>query len=177
MSRQPWQPWHIVRGVIERPHQTIEKHGTNLRPATVTEDGEDRVADGKFFRSAPLQIGLERAIHEMMLRTEIRMQVSEWEPLHIVRYGVGGRYAWHVDNDYSLEANGLQRKYTIVVPLNDTCEGGGLELMWTNGKPVMPNLKAGDAIVFPSTMVHRAKPVKRGERWVLVGWLMGSALR
>lgn len=172
-----WQPWHIVRGVIERPHQTIEKHGNNLKPATATEDGEDRVADGRFFTSKPLQAGLERAVSEMIRVTDIRLHVSEWEPLHIVRYGPGGRYSWHVDNDYSLEANGLQRKYTVVVPLNDTCKGGGLELMWTNGKGIKPDLRPGDAVIFPSTLVHRAKPVLEGERWVLVGWMMGQALR
>lgn len=172
-----WVPWYIKPRVIERPHQTIEKHGTNLKPATATEEGEDRVADGKFFRSKAIQEGLALAVGEMVKQTDIKLHVDEWEPLHIVRYGPGGRYAWHVDNDYSLEPNGKQRKYTVVVPLNDTAKGGGLELMWTNGKPYKPNLKPGDAIIFPATMVHRATPVKSGERWVLIGWLMGQPLR
>lgn len=174
---RPWQPWHVVESVIERPHQTIEKYGVNLKPATVTDPDEDRVAEGKFFRSKPISTGMERALLEMVRHTGIRLQVDEMEPLHIVRYPVGGHYAWHVDTDYSLEANGKHRKYTVVVPLNKAVRGGGTELMWSNGKPVQPSVKPGDALIFPSTMVHRAKPVKEGERWVLVGWFMGQPLR
>ncbi len=172
----PWRPWYIKSGVIERPQQTIEKYGANLEQATVTDEEEDRVAEGKFFRSKPIQTGLEMAVTDMVKATDIRLHVDDWEPLHIVRYRKGGHYAWHVDNDYSLEPNGKQRKYTVVVPLNDTATGGGLEILW-NAKPYKPNLKPGDAIIFPSTLVHRATAVKAGTRWVLVAWMLGHPLR
>ena len=38
-------------------------------------------------------------------------------------------------------------------------------------------LGAGDVVAFPSTLLHRGRPVLRGERWILVGWAQGPALR
>jgi predicted 2-oxoglutarate/Fe(II)-dependent dioxygenase YbiX len=34
-------------------------------------------------------------------------------------------------------------------------------------------LGQGDALVFPSFVMHRALPVQRGTRWTLVSWLTG----
>lgn len=85
----------------------------------------------------------------------------------ISRYTEGGRYDWHMDlgpGQMSL------RKATVVVELKSADEGGGLEVFAIGDL----NLRVGDAAVFPSFIMHRAKPVISGERWSAAAWLLGN---
>ena len=79
-----------------------------------------------------------------------------------------------------LESTGLQRKWTIVVGISRPgvdFTGGGLEIMWTNATQHLIELDEGDAVVFPAPLLHRGRPVLEGERWILVAWAQGPALR
>lgn len=86
----------------------------------------------------------------------------------ISRYAPGDKYDWHMDlggGPMSL------RKITVVVELQAAVNGGGLEVFGIGDV----NLQVGDAAIFPSFIMHRAKPVAIGERWSATVWLLGTA--
>ena len=62
---------------------------------------------------------------------------------------------------------------SVVVPLNTgEYEGGGTEF---HGKGVVPPLPRGHALFFPSfTHMHRGLKVDKGDRYLLVFWLLGA---
>lgn len=55
----------------------------------------------------------------------------------------------------------------------DGYDGGGIEVFYGKGTGNRIPLGQGDALVFPSLIMHRAPPVQRGTRWTLVSWLTG----
>ena len=62
---------------------------------------------------------------------------------------------------------------SVVVPLNTgDYKGGGTEF---HGKGVIPPLPRGHALFFPSfTHMHRGLKVGKGDRYLLVFWLLGA---
>jgi hypothetical protein len=70
--------------------------------------------------------------------------------------------AWHHDASSDI---------SIVVPLNTgDYEGSGTEFM---RKGIIEPLPTGNALIFPSlTHMHRGLPVKSGDRYLLVFWLV-----
>jgi len=90
----------------------------------------------------------------------------------LTRYTEGQQYGWHMDlgaGEASL------RKISIVVELTDAAShiGGGIEIFY--GDDINPRVKlnAGDVLVFPSFVMHRASRVQSGVRWSLVTWVNG----
>jgi len=94
---------------------------------------------------------------------------------------VGANYGWHVDSMNSPHYHGLVRKLSMSLCLSDSSEyeGGELELVTDNDNFRKHTFKmnCGDAIIFPSTMRHRVKPITAGKRVSLVGWYAGPPLR
>jgi len=151
----------------------IKKHGKDLQPLTATNDSERRIAEGKFFRSVDIYDDLEGLWPLPSPLQEI--DIDAWEKLHIIKYEAGGEYSWHADNEITDLEN---RKVTVVVPLNDEFEGGGLELMWPNPEESRKvDAQVGEAIIFPAFIYHRALPVTSGIRWSLVAWATGPTYR
>ena len=90
-------------------------------------------------------------------------------------YDDGGHYNWHVDiGPRSIN----HRKISITVQLSDPeeYEGGDFEL-WTGGEfKTLPKSK-GDAILFPSFLMHRITPITKGTRKSLVLWIGGGSYK
>jgi PKHD-type hydroxylase len=84
-----------------------------------------------------------------------------------------GKYEEHVDVTFS----NIIRKLSIVVQLSkeNDYEGGELELIYGENK--IMSKKVGTLLAFPSFILHRVKPVSKGERFTLVGWVTGSSFR
>ena len=72
--------------------------------------------------------------------------------------------AWHHDTSADI---------SVVVPLNSGAyEGGGTEF---HRKGIVEPLPSGTALMFPSfSHMHRGLPVKDGDRYLLVFWLIGN---
>jgi len=90
-------------------------------------------------------------------------------------YDDGGHYDWHVDVG---PGNINHRKISITVQLSDPeeYEGGDFEL-WTGGEfKTLPKSK-GDAILFPSFLMHRITPITKGTRKSLVLWIGGGSYK
>lgn len=91
-------------------------------------------------------------------------------------YGGGGHYSWHPDAEINGQNNGIVRKISLTIQLNDTSEfeGGKFELL-TDGRQVP--LQKGDAVFFASFLIHRVTPVIKGTRKSLVQWFTGTPFR
>jgi len=93
----------------------------------------------------------------------------------------GSHYGWHCDIGIVNLLNGCEsRKLSISLLLSDPSEyeGGEFQLL-LDGRKDMITLKPplGYAIIFPSTSVHRVRPIKSGVRTSLVGWYGGPNFR
>ncbi len=91
-------------------------------------------------------------------------------------YGDGGHYTWHTDAEINGQNNGIVRKISVSILLNDPSEfdGGDFELL-TEGRKAP--LEKGDAVFFASFLIHRVTPVTRGVRKSLVQWFAGPPFK
>ena len=116
--------------------------------------------------------------------TDEANHASEWEyalegqeHTQICRYkGENtGHYDWHTDS-YPPK-NGIQRKLTCVILLNDPSEfeGGILQLKDMEDDVLLK--QQGSIVVFPSFIEHRVTPVTKGVRYTAVSWAYGPSFR
>ncbi len=81
----------------------------------------------------------------------------------------GDGYGTHVDNPY-MPSGRSDLSFTIF--LNDPKDYQGGELcIETINKTEEIKLSAGQIIIYPSTQLHSVSQVKKGERYVCVGWI------
>jgi PKHD-type hydroxylase len=90
------------------------------------------------------------------------------------RYDSGGYYGNHVDNaiqrDSYRQANvRTDVSITVFISADNDYEGGELIVEDTYGVHEV-KLPAGDAIIYPSTSLHRVEPVTKGTRLAAVTW-------
>jgi PKHD-type hydroxylase len=97
------------------------------------------------------------------------------------RYEPGMAYGDHLDNPLMGPVPRVRTDVSLTVFLNDPEEydGGELVIHSDFGTSVCKG-RAGDAVAYPSTLLHRVEPVTRGFRLVAVTWiqsLVRDALR
>ena len=88
------------------------------------------------------------------------------------RYQPGMQYGSHVDDPVMGPEGGRYRSdVSVTVFLNPahSYEGGELVIETEYGEQRV-KLEAGDAVIYPSSSLHRVDPVSRGERLVAVAW-------
>ena len=95
-------------------------------------------------------------------------------PPRFNRYAGGGAYGFHVDGAVMKLATGehLRSDLSCTLFLNDPAdyEGGRLIISDTYGEHAVA-LPAGDAILYPSSSLHRVEPVTRGARLASFFWI------
>jgi|TARA_R110000822_G_scaffold297577_2_gene420190 PKHD-type hydroxylase len=98
--------------------------------------------------------------------------------IHYVIYPEnGGHLDWHMDIG-KLGVN--RRKLALTVQLSDPSEYDGGEFeVWFGGKDEFVEVprQKGDVIIFPTFLMHRVKPIIRGQRKALVFWTGGEPFR
>jgi PKHD-type hydroxylase len=103
--------------------------------------------------------------------------LSEQEDTQIGRYKSvdEGYYDWHMDA--GPPQNGIQRKLSCVILLNDPSEfeGGVLQFKGMEDQNLLD--KQGSIIVFPSFVEHKVTPVTKGVRYSAVTWASGPSFR
>lgn len=115
---------------------------------------------------------------------EVANQSAEWnyvlgsqEDTQLTRYKSSdeGFYDWHIDA--APPQNGIQRKLSCVILLNDASEfeGGALQLKGAEDQILLE--KRGSIIVFPSFMEHKVTPVTKGVRYTAVTWASGPSFK
>ena len=92
-----------------------------------------------------------------------------------------GHYTWHTDLISNSNNSFLPpRKLSMVLQLSDPSEyeGGEFEIWFgSQDKFVTVPREKGDVIIFPAFVMHRVKPIKRGQRKCLVFWTGGRPFR
>ena len=85
------------------------------------------------------------------------------------RYEPGMAYGSHVDDAIM---GGMRTDLSVTVFLSDPedYDGGELVIESTAGEQDV-KLAAGDAVVYPTTFLHRVAPVTKGERLAAVTWV------
>jgi PKHD-type hydroxylase len=88
------------------------------------------------------------------------------------RYGIGMNYGMHVDDALMGKATKIRSDLSVTVFISspDDYEGGELEMNSPYG-PQEVKLPAGWAVVYPSSTLHRVKPVTAGQRLAAVTWV------
>lgn len=110
------------------------------------------------------------AAHQANQRFQV--QITGLQPIQLCRYGEGGYYRNHIDLGSS---HALLRKLSVVVFLDRPDDYGGGELVFPSGDAGQAlKLNKGDAVVFPSFLLHRVDEVTRGTRHTLVTWVQGN---
>jgi PKHD-type hydroxylase len=117
--------------------------------------------------------------------TELVLQMNArffWFDLYALEQGLqftsytapGQHYDWHIDHG---KAHG-NRKLSFTVQLSDPSdyEGGELQLKFGR-EPITVKRQLGGVTVFPSYALHRVKPVTKGTRETLVGWVSGPPFK
>ena len=112
-------------------------------------------------------------------RAQFHFDLNDFaESAQVARYGAedAGHFHWHSDIGQGPVA--ARRKLTLVIQLSDVdaYEGGALEV-WGNAEPSPQPRGKGDAVLFPSFLLHRVTPVTQGVRWSLTQWVHGPAFR
>lgn len=84
-------------------------------------------------------------------------------------YGRLDRYDWHSDEVTSADGLRLDVSTTLFLTEPDTYEGGELELRFGDFS-ISIKLPAGYAIMYPTGLIHRVRPVVSGSRKVIHWW-------
>lgn len=94
------------------------------------------------------------------------------QPPILSRYGVGMGYGTHIDNPIRRIPLPMRLDLSITVFLSqpDTYDGGDLVIETPYGEKTI-KLPAGDAVLYPTTMLHRVADITRGERLAVVTWI------
>ncbi|MDQ3289453.1 MAG: Fe2+-dependent dioxygenase [Pseudomonadota bacterium] len=90
----------------------------------------------------------------------------------VVRYEPGMNYGWHVDEALFPSTPPMRSDLSCTIFINSPGDYDGGELtMELGGQELAYKLDAGNAILYPSTTIHRVTPVTRGVRLAAITWL------
>jgi len=146
----------FVDGRITNPHNTAKQN----------EQLHDQSA---YQKSAQLlQAALVRS--EELLNFAFPVRIA---PPLITRYKPAMKYGLHTDVAFmQLPTGGMRSDLSCTIFLNepDSYEGGALHVKLGDGD-LRFKLKPGEAIVYPSDMLHEVEPVTKGERLVAITFM------
>ena len=108
-----------------------------------------------------------------------KYDISGYDEIQYTKYNVGCYYHKHIDllpnspKGYN-DMEGMRRKLSISMVLNDYYEGGDLCVYVDGSNKTITDTKKGRAIEFPSYVAHEVTEVTSGNRLSLVIWVMGA---
>lgn len=133
------------------------KHNEQLSPTSPLRKEHDAMVLNALRRSTEFQrVAFPRHIHRPLFS----------------RYGIGMNYGMHVDDAFMGKEDRIRSDLSVTLFLSnpDDYEGGELEMNSPYG-PQEVKLPSGWAVVYPSSTLHRVKPVIAGERLAAVTWV------
>lgn len=164
---------------VLRPEEAVALRGT-------LEQGEmiDGTVSGKSSLKNNLQStqgnpGMEQATQAVLRALMGREDVQSYAaPRQITmvfnRYDAGMFYKNHMD---AALMGGMQRQplrtdlsFTLFLSEPTSYQGGELVVETANGELALKG-GAGDAVLYPSNMIHRVETITGGSRWAAVGWI------
>jgi prolyl 4-hydroxylase len=105
----------------------------------------------------------QRILEQMPMTVNGRKAVGLNERFRFYRYDPGERFAPHVDGYYRRE-NDEQSLLTLMVYLNEACEGGETNFLL---QEVSVQPKTGMALIFDHQLFHEGAAVRSGRKYVL----------
>jgi hypothetical protein len=120
----------------------------------------------------------DELIYEQFARKATELNAELWglsltgiyEPVSVLRYRTGDWIRPHTDADYRVPDPSKLTASIQLVPGN-AFTGGVL----TIAESEHFHLEVGDAVIFPSHMLHTVSPIESGERFALAAWVHGPA--
>lgn len=135
-----------------------------------------RISDIAWVRDQNLLLMLLRMIKSVNRDAHWNLKITGVEPVQFGSYGEGGFYDWHIDQHPKV-INGVVRKISMTLFLNDDYEGGEFDLeIYKPGDTqrfVTIKPKKYSAVFFLADQWHRVRPVTAGHRKSLVAWFYG----
>lgn len=122
---------------------------------------------------------ITKVINQASTKSNWNFLLREFEPLQYTVYNKDDYYDWHIDSRSKPHDNGLIRKLSFSICLNNDFEGGEFELGFPHPNSeknaiVKMTMSRGDILVFPSHTWHKVNKVISGVRKSLVGWVVGK---
>lgn len=138
--------------------------------------GTKRMTDVAWMRDRDLLSMLLRMVKQINRGAHWNLNITGVEPVQFGSYGEGGFYDWHIDQHPKV-MNGVVRKISMSLFLNDDYEGGEFDLeIYKPGEEqrfVTIKPKTYSAVFFLADQWHRVRPVTAGHRKSLVAWFYG----
>ncbi len=153
------------------------------QPLTLDSDGVTRRSGNVVWIKHPALIAQMFAIaRDVNQQAGWDFDVDVLEPLQYTVYRVGDEYGWHIDQHRAPYPDGRVRKFSFSIFLNDDFEGGAFDLEVnapnTDVRHVtFEKMKPNTALFFQADLWHRVRPVTRGVRRSLVGWILGPKFK
>lgn len=124
---------------------------------------------------SPELVKAQGIVSEALLANEVfraHALPSKLLPPLLSRYATGSSYGRHVDDAIMGREQRLRTDLSVTVFIAEPADyvGGELEIQTVSGTDQI-KFAAGDAVVYPSTLLHEVKPVTSGERIVFVTWV------
>jgi PKHD-type hydroxylase len=152
-----------ARAVLERGPWLDGRHTAGTEAARIKRNRQLDPASGEYTELAELtkQV-LQRSEPFKQLALPRKMSAPIFS-----RYDEGMEYGPHTDDAYrARESLRTDLSATLFLSERESYEGGELVIGETPLKP-----EAGDAVIYPSTTVHRVARVERGARLACVFWI------
>jgi PKHD-type hydroxylase len=170
-------PGVLTRGDAERLRRTLDEAEWIDGRDTVGPQGAQVKRNRQLPDNDPVSIALGRGVLEALRQSPLFMAAALphrfSDPL-FNRYESGETYGLHVDGAVRLSETGVHVRTdlscTLFLTDPETYDGGELEVVDTYGVHEV-KLPAGDAILYPSSSLHRVTPVTRGIRVASFFWL------
>tara|TARA_R100001086_G_scaffold177693_1_gene98256 strand:+ start:63 stop:647 length:585 start_codon:yes stop_codon:yes gene_type:complete len=129
-------------------------------------------------------IPIYKVIEEWMKRINLNYfgydNVQVLEKGQFAEYRRGEFYNWHMDSEVNMNFMPLVRKISMGILLNDPNEFKGGEFEFYPGstaKDFKALSKRGHGVFFASFLIHRVKPITKGNRKTLTMWFGGPPLK
>jgi|TARA_B100001939_G_scaffold113833_1_gene98391 PKHD-type hydroxylase len=160
----------------------VEEYAKDIQQKKlVIQDGKqtERDSTGCFFTNDWLQKDLANVINETNKVCNWNFKLTKFEDFQYTSYDKKQHYNWHTDTHSKPYADGMMRKVSFSLLLNDNFKGGEFAICEAHpdaNKSVVhrfDNVKPGTIIVFYSGLWHKVYPIKSGIRKSLVGWTLG----
>ena len=125
--------------------------------------------------SHPVMKDIAHLVMQALGRSDVFMGAAQPRRLAsmlVSRYQPGMAYGMHVDVPIMGEPNHVRSDVSFTLFLSDPDSYDGGELAFDSGSGETAfKLPARSAICYPTGQLHRVRPVERGERLAVVGWV------
>lgn len=136
----------------------------------------------KFINDALVMQNLFSTVKFLNLQGNWKYDLTELEDLQYTVYDVDQYYNWHTDSNFLFTPT--IRKLSFSIGLNDPSEYEGGELDIEIHSPNIKGkrfetivLEKNQMVCFRSNLWHRVRPVTKGVRKSLVGWVRGPQFK